>query len=217
MDNDDLYQRPPGPRPSEIRARWAEQGDVEALWNVLVNTPWDRIVDMEAVFSQLLKAITVRAARDPAQFAAETYTRMVSFSTYLFMRAQLYVNLRLGQHGRSTRALGRPDLSLAAAEPLIPGLVVLQKTLAETMQAQAATARAYELVRARRIENDRAAAVKVGAGRKVPNARAREDGGRRAADGNGRDDERVGGSLGGPGPQTNGVVHDGQDDDIPRA
>ena len=42
MDNEDLYERPPGPRPSEIRARWASEGDVEALWDVLVNTPWDR-------------------------------------------------------------------------------------------------------------------------------------------------------------------------------
>ena len=96
-------------------------------------------------------------------------------------------------------------------------MLEMQKALAETMQVQATTARAYELVRARRIENDRAAAVKVGAGRRVPNAHAREHGGRRAADGNGRDGDRIGGFLGGPGPKTNGVVHDGQDDDIPHA
>jgi hypothetical protein len=44
MDDKDLYERPPGPRPSEIRAGWAREGEVEALWNVLVNTPWDRIL-----------------------------------------------------------------------------------------------------------------------------------------------------------------------------
>jgi hypothetical protein len=38
MDDKDLYERPPGPRPSEIRAGWAREGNVEALWNVLVNS-----------------------------------------------------------------------------------------------------------------------------------------------------------------------------------
>jgi hypothetical protein len=203
--------------PHEQRIRWAADGDVEQLYHFIATTPWDMVADMESVFTQLLKAITVRAERDPAAFAAETVTRMIGFNTYLLMRSQMYINLRLGQHGRSTRALGRPDFSLAAVEPLINGLLELQAAVAETLQAQAATARAYELVRAKRIENDRATAVKVGAGQRVRNAHAREDDGQRAADGNGRDGDRVGGFLGGPGPQTNGVVHDGQDDDIPHA
>jgi hypothetical protein len=193
----------------EQRSRWAEDGNIEAIWDVLVAARWDLIVDMEQVFSLLLKAITVRAERDPAGFAAETFTRMIGFNTYLLMRSQMYINLRLGQHGRSTRALGRPDFSLSAVAELIPGMLELQRALAETMAAQATTARAYELARAKRIENDRAVAVKVGAGRRVRNARAGEDGGQRVADGNGRDGDRVGGVLGGPGPQTNGAVHDG--------
>jgi hypothetical protein len=92
----------------------------------------------------------------------------------------------------------------------------LQKALAETMAAQATTTRAYELARAKRIENDRTVA-KIGVGRSVPSAHALEDGGQRAADGNGRGVERFGGFLGSPSPQTNGVVHDGQDDNSPHA
>jgi hypothetical protein len=52
MDDADLYERPPGPRPSEVRAAWAREGAVENLWNVLINTPWDRI-DREEVFRHL--------------------------------------------------------------------------------------------------------------------------------------------------------------------
>ena len=107
--------------PYEQRVRWAEDGDVEQLWGVLATGRWDLIVDMEEVFSLLLKAITVRAERDPAGFAAETFTRMIGFNTYLLMRSQIYINLRLGQHGRSTRALGRPDFSLSAVAELVPG------------------------------------------------------------------------------------------------
>ena len=134
----DRPRRPRKLTPHEQRACWAENGDVEPLWGVLAAARWDRIVDMEQVFSLLLKAITVRAERDPAGFAAETFTRMIGFNTYLLMRSQMYINLRLGQHGRSTRALGRPDFSLSAVAELIPGMLELQRALAETMAAQAA-------------------------------------------------------------------------------
>jgi hypothetical protein len=71
--------------PHEQRIRWAENGDVEQLWGVVAAARWDLIVDMEQVFSQLLRAIVVRAERDPAAFAAEIFTRMVGFNTYLLM------------------------------------------------------------------------------------------------------------------------------------
>jgi hypothetical protein len=98
-------RRPKKLTPHEQRIRWDEDGDVEQLWGVVAAARWDLIVDMEQVFSLLLRAITVRAERDPAGFAAETFTRMIGYNTYLLMRSQMYINLRLGQHGRSTRAL----------------------------------------------------------------------------------------------------------------
>jgi hypothetical protein len=208
-------RRPRKLTPHEQRILWAEGGDIESLWGVLAAARWDRIVDMEQVFSLLLKAITVRDERDPARFAAETFTRMVGFNTYLLMRAQLYVNLRLGQHGRSTRALGRPDFSLAAVEPLIPGLLELQTALAETMAAQATTARAYELARAKRIENDRSEGVKAGARQPAPWALAPANGTAETMGAGGRTSNRVTGLLDGSGSNTNGAACDDPDDILP--
>ena len=205
-------RRPKKLTPHEQRVRWAEDGDVESLWGVLATTPWDRIVDMEAVFSMLLKAITVRAERDPAGFAAETFTRMIGFNTYLLMRSQMYINLRLGQHGRSTRALGRPDFSLAAVAELIPGMLELQRALAETMAAQATTARAHELARAKRIENDRAEGVKAGARQPAPRAHAPANGAAEAMGAGGQTSNRITGLLDGSGSNTNGAAHHGRDD-----
>ena len=196
----------------EQRTRWAEDGNIQAIWDVLATARWDLIPDMEQLFSLLLRLIAVKAGRDPAGFAAETFTRMVGFNTYLLIRAQLYVNLRLGQHGRSTRALGHPDLSLAAAEPLIPGLVALQTALAETMAAQATTARAYELARAKRIENDRAEGVKAGARQPAPRALAPANGTAETMGAGGRTSNRVTGLLDGSGSNTNGAAHDDQGD-----
>jgi hypothetical protein len=202
--------------PHEQRVRWAESGDIEALWEVLAAARWDLIADMEQVFGLLLKAITVRAERDPAQFAAEIFTRIVGFNTYLLMRSQMYINLRLGQHGRSTRALGRPDFSLSAVAELIPSMLELQRALAETMAAQATTARAYELVRAERIENDRAVAVKSGAGQPAPQAHAPANGAAESKDVADHTFNRIRGLLNGSGSNYNGTTHHGHNDDIPR-
>jgi hypothetical protein len=198
--------------PHERRILWAENGDVEQLWGALAAARWDLIADMEQVFSLLLKAITVRAGRDPAGFAAETFTRMIGFNTYLLMRSQMYINLRLGQHGRSTRALGRPDFSLAAVEPLIPGLLELQKALAETLQAQGATLRAFELTRAKRLENDRAEGLKAGARQPAPRAHAPANGAAEPMDVADHTFNRIRGLLDGDMPDTDGATHHGQDE-----
>ena len=102
MDNEDLYERPPGPRPSEVRACWARAGDVEALWNTLVDTPWDRI-DREAVFKQLLQALEVRSRSDPERFAAEVFGRMTTLVAALLLRCHLHLATCLKQHGRSVQ------------------------------------------------------------------------------------------------------------------
>jgi hypothetical protein len=202
--------------PHEQRVLWAEDGDVEQIWGVLAAARWDLIADMEQVFSLLLRAITVRAERDPAGFAAETFTRMVGFNTYLLMRAQLYVNLRLGQHGRSMRALGRPDFSLAAVAELIPGMLELQKALAETLQAQGTTLRAFELTRAKRLENDRAEGLKAAAGQPTPRAHAPANGAAEPMDGADHTFNRITGLLDGDMPDTDGATHHDRDD-IPHA
>ena len=199
----DRPRRPRKLTPHEQRVLWSENGDVDSLWGVLAAARWDMIVDLEAVFSMLLRAITVRAERDPAGFAAETFTRMVGFNTYLLMRSQMYINLRLGQHGRSTRSLGRPDFSLSSVAELIPGLLELQGALAETMAAEATTARAHELARAKRIENDRAEGLKAGARRPAPRAHAAANGAAGAMGGGSRAlQPRPAGLLDGSGSNT---------------
>jgi hypothetical protein len=202
--------------PHEQRIRWADAGDVEQLWGVLVAARWDLIADMEQVFGLLLRAISVRAARDPAGFAAETFTRMIGFNTYLLMRAQLYVALRLGQHGRSTRALGRPDLSLSSVAELIPGMLELQRALAETMAAEATTARAHELARAKRIENDRAEGLKAGTGQSAPRPPAPANGTAETMDVADHTINRIAGLFDGNNSVTDGGMHHGRDD-IPPA
>jgi hypothetical protein len=148
MDDDNLYQRPPGPRPSEIRARWAREGAVEDLWNVLVNTSWDRI-DREAVFKQLLQALEVRSKSDPERFAADVFERMTTLVTSLLLRCHIYLVTSIEEHGRAVRMLAKPpgDLPAVAVERLIPRTLQLQEHLATLLLSQASVARQWALVR----------------------------------------------------------------------
>jgi hypothetical protein len=159
MDNEDLYERPPGPRPSEIRARWASAGDVENLWSVLVNTPWDRI-DREAVFKQLLQALEVRSRSDPERFAAEVFERMTTLVTSLLLRCHLHLATCLEQHGQAVRMRGQPpgDLPAVAVESLIPRTLQLQEHLATLLLTQASVARQWTLIRKNRNKGDHAEA-----------------------------------------------------------
>ena len=105
--DDDLYERPPGPRPSEVRAVWAREGDVENLWNVLENTPWDRI-DREEVLRHLARALEVQSKADPALFAADVMSRMTVFATTLLMRCHLHLAACVEQDGRDRRMRAHP-------------------------------------------------------------------------------------------------------------
>ena len=132
----DPYEPPPGPRPSEIRARWAREGDVEALWNVLVNTPWDRI-DREAVFKQLLQALEVRSRSDPRGILAAA--RPIRADDGLHDHApdavsSLLIRVRRAERpGAEVRMPGpQPpgDLPEAAVAKLIPKMLEMQEHLA---------------------------------------------------------------------------------------
>ena len=156
-DDDDLYERPPGPTPSEIRAGWASTGDVEALWNVLVNTPWDRI-DREAVFKQLLQALEVQSKSDPEQFAAAVFERMTTFVASLLLRCHLHLATSLEEHSRAVRMRAQPpgDLPAVAVESLIPRTMQLQEHLATLLLSQASVARQWALIRKNRNKGDHA-------------------------------------------------------------
>jgi hypothetical protein len=145
--DDDLYEQPPGPRPSEMRAWWAREGDVEALWNVLVNMPWDRI-DRETVFTQLLQALEVRSWSDPEEFARDAYSRMTVFTSVLLMCCHLYLSTYVEQSGRAVRMRCQPpgDLSEAAVAKLIPKGLEMQEHLSVLLTAEAAVTRQSSLV-----------------------------------------------------------------------
>ncbi len=145
-----------GTRESTIRERReqaARSGDVDAIWGE-ITTKHFSMVDQEELFALLLRALDVRS-RDPEAFAAENFTRMIGFVSYLTLRAGFYVNHRIARHGHATRDNGPADFPPEVAEKLIPRLMDLQGHLTELMQAQATTARSWELIHAKRAEKDR--------------------------------------------------------------
>ena len=170
----DPYERPPGPTPCEIRAGWASDGDVENLWNVLVNKPWDRI-DREAVFKQLLQALEVQSRADPERFAAAVMSRMTVFATTLLMRCHLHMAACVEQDGRDRRMRAQPpgDLPRVAVEALIPRTLQLQEHLATLFVAQAGIARQWSLARRNEAKEGRDGVAKLR--RKAVRAEARTD------------------------------------------
>jgi hypothetical protein len=161
MDDDDLYERPPGPRPSEIWAGWGRAGDVERLLDVLVKTPWDRI-DREQVFGHLAQALGVQSRADPKKFAAAVMSRMTAFASTLLMRCHLHVAACVEQEARNRRMRAQPpgDLPRVAVEALIPRTLELQQHLAALFAAEASIARQWALVRKNEAKAGRAGIVK---------------------------------------------------------
>ena len=203
--DDDLYEPPPGPRPSEIRAQWAREGDVENLWNVLVNTPWDRI-DREEVLRHLARALEVRSVADPGRFAADVMSRMTVFATTLLMRCHLHLAACVEQDGRDRRMRAHPpgDLPRIAVEALIPRTLELQQHLATLFVAQAGIARQWSLVRRNEAGEGRDGVARPR--RKAGTKEAHTDAGRRSAPPiNGHADDRVADLRNGPVRETNGV------------
>jgi hypothetical protein len=205
MDDNDLYQRPPGPRPSEIRARWAREGNVESLLNVLLSTKWDRI-DREEVFRHLAQALEVQSRADPEEFAAAVMSRMTVFATTLLMRCHLHLGDCVEQGGRAQRMRGQPpgDLPRVAVEALVPRLMELQQHLAALFVAEASIARQWSLVRKNEAREGRDGVARPH--RKANKEEARTDPDRPAAPIiNGHADDRVADPRNGPGRGTNSV------------
>ena len=206
MHDDDLYERPPGPRPSEIRAGWAREGDVEALWNLLISTSCD-MIDLEAVFKQLLQALEVRSRSDPERFAADVFERMTTLVTSLLLRCHLHLATCLEQHGRAVRMRAQPpgDLPAVAVETLIPRTLQLQEHLGALLLSQASVARQWALIRKNRKKGDHAEAPSPGEVRGHRRSK-RPRGGPPDADTDGLAADRLAGLRDGHASQ--GVLHD---------
>jgi hypothetical protein len=205
---DDPYERPPGPRPSEIRAAWARECAVENLWDVLISTPWDRI-DREAVFELVVQALEVRSRSDPEEFARAAYSRMTVFTSAILMRCHLYLSTYVEQSGRAVRMRGQPpgDLPEPAVETLIPRLVQLQEHLAALLISQSSVARQWSLVRRNRAGHDQVEGTRPGKVRGEGRP-GRKPGLRPAGRANGKADHRHTTPLNRRGAHANGVRHD---------
>ena len=211
MTDDEIPTRKPGePTPREVRARWAERGDVEALWRLIRDSRWDDI-DQEETFKLLLRAVEVRGREDPEGFAALLLGQMVGFTAGLVFRSQRYVDIRVVEHARANRVRGPVDLPQDVVEPLLPRTLELQHHLAELLQVQANVARVRELTRNKRLENHRAGDTSVTAPRARSSGKKveKEGGTPGPLDRDGETSNRIAGYLNGRRPGANGEAHHG--------
>jgi hypothetical protein len=141
------------PSLSEQYRHSAATGDLDGLLRLIAEQP-GCLLDPDEPGRLLLQAIEVRAKQDPARFADELLTRMFAFSGYLLFRAQMYAASRIAQHDRDRGPRGLPDLADPALERCLARLLELQTHVAELSQAQASTARLWELTRQKKQEND---------------------------------------------------------------
>ena len=157
------YQRPPGPSPREVRRRWAEEGNIQPIMDLIRRTPWSGVSIGEQL-QNLAIACRAGAKADPEGFSREVFGEMVGLNAYLTLRLQLYVAERVVGRGPMPCTPMMADLSPDVVERLLPRLADAQRGMAEILHAQAGTARMWALARAREAQAGRAAA----AAREVP-------------------------------------------------
>ena len=155
--DDDLYERPPGPTPREVRRRWAEQGDVESLLAVIRSKSWG-FFSVDEVLKLVLDACQVRARSDPEGFGRLLFAEMAALNGFLLLRTQVFIIDRVVGRGPFACKPALADLSADVAERLLPRLAEMQHALAEVLVAQAQTARLWGLARAKEAQAARAAA-----------------------------------------------------------
>ena len=155
-DDDDLYERPPGPTPREVRRRWAEQGNVEALLAVIRTKPWG-FFSVDEVLKLVLDACQVRARSDPEGFGRLLFAEMAALNGFLLLRTQVFIIDRVVGRGPFACKPGLADISSDVAERLLPRLAEMQRGLAEILVAQASAARLWGLARAKEAQAGRAA------------------------------------------------------------
>jgi hypothetical protein len=155
-DDDDLYERPPGPTPREVRRRWAERGNVEALLAVIRTKSWG-FFSVDEVLKLVLDACEVRARSDPEGFGRLLFAEMAALNGFRLLRTQVFIVDRVVGRGPIACKPTLGDLSADVAERLLPRLMEMQRGLAEVLVAQAQTARLWGLARAKEAQAFRAA------------------------------------------------------------
>src|SRR5260370_32718244 len=104
-----------------------------------------------------MRAAEVRARSDPEAYARELFSLMVGFNSFLLMRTQIHIADRVVGRGPLPTTPTIADLPNDVVERLLPRLAEQQRGLAETLVAQAQTARLWGLARAKEAQADRAA------------------------------------------------------------
>jgi hypothetical protein len=167
-DDDDLYERPPGPTPREVRRRYAEQGNVEALLaEIRSKSSWG-FFSVDEVLKFVLDACQVRAKSDPEGFGRLLFAEMAALNGFLLLRTQVFIVDRVVGRGPFPVKPSLSDLSADVAERLLPRLIEMQRGMAEVLVAQAQTARLWGLARAKEAQ--------AGAKRRLPRAPGEENG-----------------------------------------
>jgi hypothetical protein len=188
-DDDDLYERPPGPTPREVRRRLAEQGNVEALLAEIRSKSWG-FFSVDEVLKFVLDACEVRSRSDPEGFGRLLFAEMAALNGFLLLRTQVFIIDRVVGRGPFPVKPSLSDLSADVAERLLPRLMDMQHALAEVLVAQAQTARLWGLARAKEAQARRAAGAER-RGPRRPDASGGEDGR--------EESEAAGAKAGGPG------------------
>jgi hypothetical protein len=172
--DDDLYERPPGPRPSEIRARWAREGAVESLLAEIRSKPWG-FFSVDEVLKLVLDACQVRAKSDPEGFANLLLGEMAALNGFIVLRTQVFIIDRIVGRGPFACKPDLTDFSADVAERLLPRLMEMQRALAEILVAQAQVVRIRGLAKAKEAQAVRAAGAERRSPRR-PDAPGGEDG-----------------------------------------
>ena len=198
------------------RETMAAEGDVDGVWAELTR-PRPGAFDPAEFFPLLLKAVEVRAHRSPEHYSAEILAKMVALVSYLTLRSHFLLAARVEQYDHSPQGRGRVELPPAFTERVIPQLLALQESLGQTLHTQAAVTRAWELARAKKLENDRAAGKTPGkpGGKAKPKARRKPGSAPAHVNGNGKHNgggkpggNRIAGLRDGLGSKTDGEHHD---------
>jgi hypothetical protein len=173
-DDDDLYERPPGPTPREIRRRYADLGDVESLLAEIRSKSWG-FFSVDEVLKFVLDACQVRAKSDPEGFGRLLFAEMAALNGFLLLRTQVFIIDRVVGRGPFPVKPSLSDLSADVAERLLPRLIEMQRGVAEVLVAQAQTARLWGLARAKEAQAGRGAWAESRGARR-PGAPCGEDG-----------------------------------------
>jgi hypothetical protein len=142
------------PSIAEAREQMARSGDVDGLMELLLSTSWS-MVDLEGTFKLLFRAIRVSSQADPIKFSAGLFQRMLGLTSYLTFRTHYYAHQLVLNRDANVNGTGTYDLCQVVTDKILPRLIELQGHAADLAQAQAHTARLWEIALEKRAKNDR--------------------------------------------------------------